>query len=85
MAKRTASAQKQARKSLRRRISNRQSKFALKTALKKLAAAPSKEEARKLLPELQSVIDKSAKKRLIHKKTAGRLKSRIARESADLK
>jgi small subunit ribosomal protein S20 len=85
LAKRTASAQKQARKSLKRRMSNRQSKLVLKTALKKLAAAQNKDEARKLLPELQSVIDKSAKKRLIHKKTAGRLKSRIARESADLK
>jgi small subunit ribosomal protein S20 len=84
LAKRTASGQKQARKSERRRLRNRKSRLALKTALKKLSAA-GKDEAGKLLPEVQSLVDKSARKRIVHRKTANRLKSRIARELADRK
>ena len=85
MAKRTASAQKQARKSEKRRVFYRGKRQALKAALKNLAAAKSKEEALKLLPGVQSLIDKSAKRRMVHHKTASRLKSRLAREAADLK
>ncbi len=85
MAKRTASAQKHARKSVKRREFYRGKRQALKSALKNLAAAKSKEEALKLLPEVQSLVDKSAKRRMIHPKTASRLKSRLARETADLK
>jgi len=85
LAKRTASAQKQARKSEKRRVFHRGKRQALKAALKNLAAAKSKEEALKLLPGVQSLIDKSAKRRMVHRKTASRLKSRLARETADLK
>ena len=85
MAKRIASAQKQARKSEKRRVFYRGKRQALKTALKSLAAAKSKEEALRLLPEVQSLVDKSAKRRMVHHKTASRLKSRLAREAADLK
>ena len=85
MAKRIASAQKQARKSEKRRVFYRGKRQALKTALKSLAAARSKEEALKLLPGVQSLVDKSAKRRMVHHKTASRLKSRLAREAADLK
>ena len=85
MAKRTASAQKQARKSAKRRQFYRGKRQALKSALKNLAAAKSKEEALKLLPEVQSLVDKSAKRRMVHPKTASRLKSRLASEAADLK
>ncbi len=85
MAKRIASAQKQARKSAKRRVFYREKKQALKMALKNLAAAKTKADAQKLLPEIQSLIDKSAKRRIFHRKTAGHLKSRITREAADLK
>jgi len=85
LAKRTASAQKQARKSEKRRVFYRGKRQALKTALKNLATAKSKEEALKLLPEVQSLVDKSARRRMVHHKTASRLKSRLAREAADLK
>ena len=85
MAKRIASAQKQARKSRKRRDLHRGKRQVLKSALKNLAAAKSKEDALKLLPGVQSLIDKSAKRRMVHHKTASRLKSRLARETADLK
>jgi len=85
LAKRTASAQKQALKSAKRREFHRGKRQAMKTALKNLASAKSKEEAQKLLPEVQSLVDKSARRRMVHRKTASRLKSRLAREVADLK
>lgn len=85
MAKRTASARKQARKSERRRLSNRQTRLALKNILKKAAAAKTGEEARKLLPEVQSLVDKSARRHVVHRKTAARIKSRVAREAAEAK
>jgi len=85
LAKRTPSAQKQARKSQRRRLRNRQQRLALKTAVKKYAAASTKEEALKLLPEVQSVVDRSARRRVIHPKTASRLKARVARDLTYLK
>jgi ribosomal protein S20 len=85
LAKRIASAQKQARKSKKRRDLSRGKRQALKSALKSFAIAETKEEAQKLLPGVQSLIDKSAKRRIVHHKTARRLKSRLARESADLK
>jgi len=85
LAKRTASARKQARKSERRRLSNRQTRLALKNILKKAAAAKTGEEARKLLPEVQSLVDKSARRHVVHRKTAARIKSRVAREAAETK
>jgi len=85
LAKRIASAQKQARKSKKRRELSRGQRQALKSALKNLAAAKTREEAEKLLPGVQSLVDKSAKRRVVHHKTASRLKSRLAREAADLK
>jgi ribosomal protein S20 len=85
LAKRIASAQKQARKSKKRREFARGRRQVLKSALKNLAAAKTKDEALKLLPGVQSLIDKSAKRRMVHHKTASRLKARLAREAADLK
>ena len=85
MAKRIASAQKQARKSRKRREFYRGKKQQLRSALRDLAAAKTKEEAQKLLPGVQSLVDKSAKRRMVHRRTASRLKSKLAREAADLK
>jgi len=85
LAKRTASARKQARKSQRRRLRNRGTKLALKNILKKAAATKTGEESRKLLPEVQSLIDKSARRHIVHRKTAARIKSRVAREAAEAK
>jgi small subunit ribosomal protein S20 len=85
LAKRTLSGQKQARKSNKRRLVNRDRKLELRTALKNIAAAKSKAEAEKQLTELQSLIDRVARRRIIHAKTASRLKSRVAREAAMLK
>ena len=82
MAKRTRSAQKQARQGVRRRLQNRTRKLALKKAIKELAAAKDKTEAAQLLPKVQSVIDRSARHGVIRRKTASRIKSQLAARQA---
>jgi small subunit ribosomal protein S20 len=82
LAKRTRSAQKQARQGVRRRLQNRTRKLALKKAIKDLAAAKDKTEAAQLLPKVQSVIDRSARHGVIRRKTASRIKSQLATRQA---
>jgi small subunit ribosomal protein S20 len=77
----TASAAKQARVALRRRAINRVQIKAVRASEKKirsLATAGKKDEALKLYPEFQSVIDRAAKKGVIKKNTASRHKERVA-------
>lgn len=76
------SADKQARVSVRRRANNQTLTSKAKTMAKKLrtlATEGKKEEAAKLLPELQSAYDKAAKKNSIHKNKASRIKARISK------
>lgn len=85
MAKKSISALKRERQNERRRTRNRSRRTALKTALKRIQSVKSKAEAGKLLDEVQSTIDRSARHHIIHRNTARRLKSRIAREVAQLR
>jgi small subunit ribosomal protein S20 len=62
-----------------KRARNRSDKAAVKTAAKKVRSAASPEEAAKAVPEASSIIDRAAKKRVIHWRTAARLKSRLAK------
>ena len=77
---------KQAKKRLvqseRKRVANKASRSAMKTAVKKVLAAPSKEEAQKLLPLAMQKVDKAAKARVIHPNTAARKKSQLSRAVA---
>ncbi|MEO0081544.1 MAG: 30S ribosomal protein S20 [candidate division WOR-3 bacterium] len=83
MAKRTRSGLKRSRQSARRRLRNRARKQALKNALKEFRAAPDRAAAEKLAVKLQSIIDRSCRHHVIHRNTARRLKSRLAREIAE--
>ena len=77
----TKSAQKALRQSLRRRQRNLQKKEAIKNIvkkIKKLLAAGKTEEAKTELAQAQKAIDKAAKTYL-HKRAAGRKKSRLFR------
>ncbi|HVP58903.1 MAG TPA: 30S ribosomal protein S20 [bacterium] len=62
-----------------KRVRNRSLKSAVKTAAKKVRLAATPEDAAKMVPEAASIIDRAAKKRVIHWRTAARLKSRLAR------
>jgi small subunit ribosomal protein S20 len=77
----TSSAKKAMRQAKARQERRKPYKSELKSALKKfvLLAKTDTENARKLLPQTQSIVDTAAKKNIIHKNNAARKKSRLAR------
>ena len=78
----TKSAIKNIRKSEKRRAINRARKGALRTQIKKLRAllaAKESQAAAKELVQTISVIDRSLRKGILHRNTAGRYKSRLTR------
>ncbi len=81
MAKRNPSALKAHRQNEKRREQNRQQRSTLRTALKKIRSAMDEKDvdgARQALSATVSLVDKMAKKGVIHKNTAGRYKSRLS-------
>jgi small subunit ribosomal protein S20 len=75
------SALKAHRQNVKRRDHNRQMRTRLRGALRDIRAAIDAEDPAKVkdaLRETISLVDKMAKKKLIHKNTAGRDKSRLA-------
>ena len=75
------SALKAHRQNVKRRDHNRQMRTRLRGALRDIRAAIDSEDPAKVkqaLSETVSLVDKMAKKKLIHKNTAGRYKSRLA-------
>ncbi|MEF2278041.1 30S ribosomal protein S20 [Deinococcus sp. YIM 134068] len=81
MALRHKSAQKRHRQSLKRRLINRSRKSTIKTFTKKavVAAQTGTEDAAEMQRKAESLIDKAAKGSTLHKNTAARKKSRLAR------
>lgn len=73
------------RASVRKRTYNVRTKTKVKTAVKTVKKAVSKEEALKALESAFSALDKAAKKHVIHKNTANRKKSRLAKAVNKLK
>jgi small subunit ribosomal protein S20 len=76
------SAKKALRQSLKRKVRNLAYKNKLKKSLKeirKLISLGKKEEAKKLLPSLYKIADKTAKAKVIKKNTASRIKSRMVK------
>jgi len=74
-----ASAKKNLRKSRAAEIRNRAQRSALRTALKKAKSAEASEETRLAAVRL---LDRAARKGLIHHNAAARQKSAIARKAA---
>jgi len=76
------SALKRARQTTKKTAVNRSNKSLMRTALRKLRTAideGDKTAASASYSEAVSVLDKSAKKGIIHKNTASRYKSRLAK------
>jgi small subunit ribosomal protein S20 len=69
---------KRIRQTETKRLNNRYYAKTVRNALKKLRSEENKEEAVKLFPEVASMIDKLAKKNVIHKNKASNLKSSLA-------
>lgn len=77
--RRNLSALKRVRQSEKRRLRNRAVRSRIKTMIKKFVAAESREEKETLLREIYSLLDKAARKRMIHPNTAARRKAKLAR------
>jgi small subunit ribosomal protein S20 len=71
------SAQKQARSSAAKRLRNRYQHKTVRTYLKRLRTSHDKKAATEMLPVLNAMLDKLAKKNVIHKNKASNLKSSI--------
>jgi small subunit ribosomal protein S20 len=70
---------KRIRSSEKRRQLNRYQHKTTRNAIKKLEETSDKKEAEKLLTDVTSMIDKLAKKNIIHQNKAGNLKSKLTR------
>ncbi len=73
------SAIKRIRANAAKRLRNRYQAKTTRNAIKKLRAATSKEEAVAQLPTVVSMIDRLAKKNVIHKKKASNNKSKLTK------
>jgi len=71
------SAKKRIRQSEKRRLANRYYSVTTRNAVRKLRKTENKEEATELLPKVTSMLDKLAKKNIIHKNKAANIKSSL--------
>ena len=72
------SAEKRIRQSETRRLRNRYVSRTTRNSVNKFRELTSKEEAQAKYPEVCSMLDKLAKKNVIHQKKANNLKSKLA-------
>ena len=75
---RTKSAKKQLRQTKARTLNNRMQRSKLRTALKKVRTAVGA-EAERAYAEAVQLLDRAGRKNLIHRNTADRQKSRLAK------
>ena len=78
------SALKAARQAEARKEVNKYYARSMRNALKKIRKTSEKAEATEMLPKLNSMLDKLAKKNIIHKKKASNLKSSITKHVSSL-
>lgn len=69
---------KRIRQGKKRTLHNRYYAKTMRNAVRKLRAITDKEEALKLYPSVQKMLDKLAKTNIIHKNKASNLKSKLA-------
>ncbi len=79
------SAIKRIRSNDAKRIHNRYYAKSTRTVLKEIKATTNKAEAEKLLPKVSSMLDKLAKKSIIHKNKASNIKSKLSKHINTLK
>ncbi len=78
------SALKRIRRNEAVRLRNRYQHKTTRNAIKKLRAEEKKKDAEKLLPEVISMIDRLAKRNIIHNNKAANLKSKLTKHVASL-
>ena len=70
---------KRVRQTKTRTLRNRYAAKTMRNALKKIRLSEDKNEVKELFPKVCSMLDKLAKRNIIHKNKAGNLKSKIAK------
>ena len=70
---------KRIRQDAKKRLHNRYFKKSTRTAIKKLRAMEDKNEATQFLPKVVSMVDRLAKRNLIHRHKASNLKSKLTK------
>lgn len=78
------SAIKRVRQTSKRKTENRYFARTMRSALKKIRNTTSREEAMALLPKFTGLLDRLAKKRIIHQNKAANLKSSVAKHVNNL-
>ena len=78
------SSEKRIRQTKTRNEHNRYYAKTMRNAVRKLRAMTDKEEAEKLYPSVQKMLDKLAKTNIIHKNKAANLKSSLTKQIAKL-
>ncbi|MRI02146.1 30S ribosomal protein S20 [Kriegella sp. EG-1] len=78
------SALKRIRRNETVRLRNRYQHKTTRNAIKKLRGIEKKEEAEKMYPEVSSMIDRLAKRNVIHANKAANLKSKLSKHIAAL-
>jgi len=78
------SAKKRIRQNDKKRIENRYYAVTTRNAIKKLRGLEDKGEAEGLYTKVTSMLDKLAKKNIIHKKKASNLKSKLQKHVSSL-
>ena len=78
------SALKRIRSNDKKRLRNRFQHKTARNAIRKLRSLTTKKEAKKQFPEVVSLVDKLAKKNIIHANKAANIKSKLARFVASL-
>jgi small subunit ribosomal protein S20 len=78
------SALKRIRSNDKKRLRNRFQHKTARNAIRKLKTVTTKKEANKQFPEVVSLVDKLAKKNIIHANKAANLKSKLAKFVASL-
>jgi|YelNatPaOPRAMG01_1025707.scaffolds.fasta_scaffold04623_5 small subunit ribosomal protein S20 len=80
-----------AKKALRQNLKRRKRNLARKKEIRQLKRQyllalknKDKEKAKEILPKLYSILDKSAKRNIIHKNKASRLKGRLTKKLSQL-
>lgn len=73
------SAKKRIRQNEVRRIRNRYPAVTTRNAVKKLRETSDKKEAVEMLPKVSGMLDKLAKRNIIHKNKAANLKSKLSK------
>ena len=75
---------KRIRQTENRRVHNRYYAKTARNAIKKLRSTEDKKTAEEMLPKVHSMLDKLAKKKIIHANKAGNLKSKLEKHVSQL-